>query len=246
MLFLFFGCWLVSGCIMMGSPFFFRNSTFDCEKEGLLTDDCESYVCSLPRQQWETYTNKQQDFTSLITEYGPYVCDDQVYLDLAQSSVYVGSALGLIVFSFFSDNYGRKFSLLVTWTVGVIGALMLVLAQNIAMGIIGMFLLGAGPSSTLNMCFYFIGQVVCEKSRPKYSVIIQPFFAGGGLTITLFFYLITNWRIIALAILLIFSVVLWFFFFFYIEETPLFLFRKGVKPTIKALNRIGKINTGIR
>ena len=32
--------------------------------------------------------------------------------------------------------------------------------------------------------------------------------------------------------------------FFFIEETPIFLIRKGVKTTLKALNKIGNINKG--
>ena len=32
----------------------------------------------------------------------------------------------------------------------------------------------------------------------------------------------------------------------YIEETPQFLVKKGIKATLKALNRIGRINTGLK
>ena len=42
------------------------------------------------------------------------------------------------------------------------------------------------------------------------------------------------------------TIIIMIFIFFYIEETPMFLLRKGIKPTLKALNRIGKINRGIK
>lgn len=37
-----------------------------------------------------------------------------------------------------------------------------------------------------------------------------------------------------------------FFVVLYIEETPQFLIRQGVEKTLKSLNRIGKINKGIK
>ena len=40
------------------------------------------------------------------------------------------------------------------------------------------------------------------------------------------------------------SVVILIFIVLYVEETPQFLIRKGVPQTLKALNRIGKINKG--
>lgn len=49
-----------------------------------------------------------------------------------------------------------------------------------------------------------------------------------------------------LILLAIPSVVVMFFIVIYVEETPQFLLRKGVPKTLKALNRIGKINKGLK
>ena len=38
------------------------------------------------------------------------------------------------------------------------------------------------------------------------------------------------------------SIIVLILIIFYVEETPQFLIRKGVPQTLKALNRIGKIN----
>lgn len=37
-----------------------------------------------------------------------------------------------------------------------------------------------------------------------------------------------------------------FFILIYLEETPQFLLRQGIPKTLKALNRIGKINKGLK
>lgn len=42
------------------------------------------------------------------------------------------------------------------------------------------------------------------------------------------------------------SVILLFFVVIYVEETPHFLIQKGIDKTLKSLNRIGKINKGIK
>ena len=64
-----------------------------------------------------------------------------------------------------------------------------------------MFLLGAGSDASINMCFYFLGEVVEGKTRQKYSVLIQPWFATGALVMTFLFYIIKNWRIVCIIII---------------------------------------------
>lgn len=41
--------WYGAGVILLSTAFIFLNPKFDCEAFGLLTEDCYSYVCSLPR-----------------------------------------------------------------------------------------------------------------------------------------------------------------------------------------------------
>ena len=75
---------------------------------------------------------------------------------------------------------------------------------------------------------------------------MQPWFAVGACVLTTAFIWIENWRIVVAILLTAPSCVLLFFVIFYIEETPQFLLRKGIPQTLKALNRIGKINLGIK
>jgi len=44
--------WYVTGIVLMSTAFLFLNPSFDCTGQGLLTDDCYDYVCSLPRSSW--------------------------------------------------------------------------------------------------------------------------------------------------------------------------------------------------
>lgn len=78
-------------------------------------------------------------------------------MDLASSAVYFGAFIGYILFSFYSDNFGRKLSLALAWGVTFTGSILLFLTENIYMGAAAMFLLGAGGDASLNICFYFLG-----------------------------------------------------------------------------------------
>jgi len=56
----------------------------------------------------------------------------------------VGILLGFLVFFYFTDNYGRKFSLVMAWTCTCVGVALLVSAPNIYMAVAGLFFAGAG------------------------------------------------------------------------------------------------------
>lgn len=106
----------------------------------------------------------------------------------------------------------------------------------------GLFMCGCGCDAGINICFFFFGEVVGDEKRQKYSVIVQVFFCLGAMIITLFFYLISEWRINWIILVAAPSVIEIVLLWYYIEETPQFLLKKGVNQTLKAMNRIGRIN----
>jgi hypothetical protein len=81
---------------------------------------------------------------------------------------------------------------------------------------VGMFLLGAGADASVNMCFNFLGEVVEDNTRQKFSVILQPWFAIGACLVTTCFIFIHNWKIVILLLLVIPSVIIFFFVIIYI------------------------------
>lgn len=82
---------------------------------------------------------------------------------------------------------------------------------------IGLFMIGSGGDAAVNMCFNFLGEVVEDETRQKFSVIMQPWFAFGACVLTATFIFVDNWSI-AVAILLTGpSSILLFFIIIYIE-----------------------------
>lgn len=59
---------LINGMVFLGSSFFFIGTSFKCEEMGLLTDDCQAAVCSLPSIQWKNYARvDSNDMKTLAT-----------------------------------------------------------------------------------------------------------------------------------------------------------------------------------
>jgi MFS family permease len=59
--------------------------------------------------------------------------------------------VGYIIISFFSDNWGRKKTTILGWSIAVFGILLVQFAVNIQMAGVGLFFAGLGADSILNI-----------------------------------------------------------------------------------------------
>lgn len=177
---------------------------------------------------------------------GQYYCEDEIYLDLAKSSVYLGSFIGFLLFSFFTDNFGRRKSILLSLGTCALGNLVLTLSPNLVIASLGLVLSGAGGNASINITFYFMGETVQNEKRQKYSVLVQAAFTVGAILVTALYMIVPNWRIVSIILVAIPSFASLFLVLIYVEQTPQFLLRKTNAQALKALNRIGKINYKIK
>lgn len=121
------------------------------------------------------------------------------------------------------DNMGRWKALLISYGVATLGMVVAVAAPNLYVVGIGLFLMGYGSDSAINICFYFITETMESKNRQKYSILIQVFFSLGGLVNVGYFYLLKNWRVIMLIFLIAPSIVCLVLVIKVIKDTPYFL-----------------------
>ena len=98
--------------------------------------------------------------------------------------------MGYLFFSFVADNYGRRPTYIISWSITTVGCILFYFSVNLAMVSIGLFLYGLGAGVSMNMGFYFLGEIVEDNLRQKYSVFLQPWFATGAVLVTIFFQLI--------------------------------------------------------
>lgn len=90
---------------------------------------------------------------------------------------------------------------------------------------VGLFLMGYGCDSAINICFYFIMESVEEISRQKQSIIIQFLFSFGGVANILYFILCKDFHIVIAVFMLIPSIICLLAVFFFISDTPYYLIK---------------------
>lgn len=54
------------------------------------------------------------------------------------------------------DNLGRKKAILIAYMIAIVGMVVAGLAPTLYIAGIGLFLMGLGSDSAINICFYFI------------------------------------------------------------------------------------------
>lgn len=84
-----------------------------------------------------------------------YLCDNEVTIDFVSSCTYIGAFLGSIILYFLADNFGRKKAILISWTICVIGTIIVATSFNLYMAAIGFFLSGFGSDASVGLCLIF-------------------------------------------------------------------------------------------
>ncbi|CAD8117905.1 unnamed protein product [Paramecium primaurelia] len=188
---------LITSWILFSPVFFFIKPTIDCRSNAECLNQCSS----------ESLDEKCLD----------YVCDDSIrrkfvvafyallpchkaLQSIIQSTVYLGSVSGLIIFSFIGDNYGRQLSLSISWAMTSFGALLVKFAINYQMTAIGLFFLGFGGNPTITVHYQFIDEHSQGNFREVQNVGVQVFFAIGEFAIIALAYFITYWRWLAVSV----------------------------------------------
>lgn len=59
-------------------------------------------------------------------------------------SLYAGAMFGYVLIPFVTDNYGRKTSMITSWTLTLFGIIILTVSFNISMASFGLFFAGFG------------------------------------------------------------------------------------------------------
>lgn len=71
----------------------------------------------------------------------------------------MGSFVGFLVFSYLADNTGRKFSMLISLGVCVIGNILVSVSTNLPLASLGLLLSGGGANASINTSLCFFNEV---------------------------------------------------------------------------------------
>ena len=81
---------------------------------------------------------------TLATQYGPYDCEKTFTIALFKSLIFFGMAISILCFDFFINNTSRKRIYLLCIGFAIVGSLILVLSQSMAVAVTGLFFIGLG------------------------------------------------------------------------------------------------------
>jgi len=107
--------------------------------------------------------------------------------------------------------------MVVSWAICTVGTIIVALSFNIYMVAVGLFLSGCGSDAAVNICFFFFGEVVGDKKRQQYSVLVQVFWTIGAMLLALLFFLIDNWRLNWIIVVVIPAIIKLIVLLLYIE-----------------------------
>ena len=72
-------------------------------------------------------------------------------------TLFIGIFFGYMFVFYFTDNFGRKFSMVLAWSITVLGIAVLSGAVNITMACAGLFLAGFGSETCIRITMTVIG-----------------------------------------------------------------------------------------
>jgi MFS family permease len=65
--------------------------------------------------------------------------------------LFIGIFLGYFIFMHFSDNMGRRFGMILTWSAAVVGLILITFSHDMVIVSVGLLLAGAGCESNLRI-----------------------------------------------------------------------------------------------
>jgi MFS family permease len=157
-------------------------------------------------------------------------------------TLFFGIFMGYIFFSYFSDNFGRRRAMIMTWMTSLVGIMILCSSKSLEVASLGLFLAGAGCESNLRVNLTIINEIVDYHLRQVYSVILQSAFGVAGISIAVAYNLLYDWRIVTIFFCAIPAFIVMVIIFVSLEETPGHLSAQGSKKVLLSLQRIAAIN----
>jgi MFS family permease len=146
-----------SACFLV-NPYLFYEQPFDCAPD---IQDCKQHVCQLPLELRAPYTPAPDGRLSLANQFGDFRCEGASYVTLLNSSIILGSVIGIFSAIFFTEWLGRKGTMVVSLILSLIGLGVIYIYSQTA-AVIGVFLYGAGLDIAYSSVFTFVTEFFSE------------------------------------------------------------------------------------
>ena len=98
---------------------------------------------------------------SLANQYGDFRCEGGSFVTLLNSSIILGSVIGIFSAIFFTEWLGRRGTMIVSLVVSIVGLCVTFIESQTA-AVIGVFLYGAGLDISYSSVFTFVTEFFAE------------------------------------------------------------------------------------
>jgi len=133
--------------------------------------------------------------------------------------------VGYVVIGIVSDNFGRRYPFLIWQAIGLIGFGLVLMAGDLFMVEVGMFLAGFGTQICFAIIFSIQKEILSNKNRQIMELLVQCFTCLGGIGVILMFYFLQDWRKIFWIFVFTPLVICCIFSVFLFKETPRYLLK---------------------
>ena len=140
--------------------------------------------------------------------------------------LYSGPLLAFFLTFMMGNMLRSKVIMLGGLAIALAGVVLLSLSHVYWLGVLGMFLLSTGISISYNLTYIFITELVEERKRQKYKIVIASIFSIGGLCDVLWFFLIPNFEVVMLVFYGLPMLVIAVVFIVFFKDTPISLITK--------------------
>jgi MFS family permease len=145
-------------------------------------------------------------------------------LTFLSTLVFVSSISGMLLFTTFTEGFGRKNSLLLSSSLILAGVILTLLSgyfSSIYLTFIGIVLTYWGTENSFQFIYCFASEVVAEEWRITYINLINVVYGLGMALDAILFEYIQEWTTIYICAFLIPAALVVFSVFFFIEKTPI-------------------------
>jgi MFS family permease len=156
-LFIFIVGMQASACFLV-NPYLFYEQEFACPPD---IKDCRTHVCQLPVELRPSYTPAPDGRLSLANQFGDFRCEGSSFVTLLNTSIILGSVLGIFSAIFFTEWLGRRGTMVACLLLSVLGLCICFISSQTA-AVVGVFLYGAGLDIGYSCVFSFVTEFFAE------------------------------------------------------------------------------------
>ncbi|KAK2582095.1 hypothetical protein KPH14_002797 [Odynerus spinipes] len=191
----------------------------------------------------EAYVYDRFIYKSTTTSEWNLVCDRAWLRATGDSLFMVGVMLGSMIFGALSDRFGRRPIFFLSLVIQLAGGILVAIAPEFISYVIFRLIVGSTTSGVFLVAYVIALEMVGPKKRLVAGVGCQLFFTTGYILTAGFAYMITDWRMLQVAITI--PSIVFLFYWWFIPESARWLLMKGRAQEAKELLQRASKENGV-